>query len=103
MMHFPLFQIFPLFSRNFLTLWKIFQILPFPKNSRFSFTKISEDLFLVINHKFLISPLFSLFHYISPTASRKLLFPPTLKNFPSVLDKSSAFYILYTYFVSPLL
>src|SRR6218665_2192893 len=30
MMHFPLFQISPLFSKNFRTLRKIFTILPFP-------------------------------------------------------------------------
>ena len=55
------------------------------KISRFSSAKISDDLFLVIDHKFRIYPLFSLFQYISP------LF---YKNSP-------AFYILYVYFVSP--
>ena len=32
MMHFPPFSDFPLFSKKFLTLWKIFNILPFPTN-----------------------------------------------------------------------
>jgi len=32
-MHFPLFQILPLFSKKIRTPWKIFKILPFQKNS----------------------------------------------------------------------
>jgi len=59
--------------------------------------------FLVINHKFQISPLFSLFQYISSPVSRKLLFPPTFTNFPSVLEKLTCFYILFVYFVAPLI
>jgi len=84
-MHFPLFQISPLFSKNFQT-GKFSQ-----KISRFPSAKISDDLsFLVIDHKFRISPLFSLFQYISPF-SRKLLFPPTFKNSPPVLEKFTCF------------
>src|SRR6218665_874677 len=53
--------------------------------SRFSSAKISDD-FLVIDHKFRISPIFPVSVHFSPV-SRKLLFPPTLKNFPPVLEK----------------
>src|SRR6218665_2147593 len=49
---------------------------------RFSSAKISDQLVLVIDHKFLISPLFSVFQYISfpPPISRKSLFPSTFRN-----------------------
>src|SRR6218665_2852742 len=78
-----MFQIFPLFSKYFRTLRKIFTILPFPdKFIDFHPPKFLMTLFLVINHKyFRIPPLFSLFRYISPT----------LTNFPSVLDKFTCF------------
>src|SRR6218665_88392 len=59
MMHFaPCFRFHTLFPKEFLTPWKISQILPFPKIFfRFSSTKISDDLFLVINQTFILSPL----------------------------------------------
>ena len=90
MMHFPPpFQIFPLFSKNFQTLWKIFQILPFPeKFLDFIRQNFWWPFFLVIDLKFRISPLF---RYISPPVSRKLLFPPTFKNFPPVFEKFTCF------------
>src|SRR6218665_107075 len=47
--------------------------------------------FLVIDHKFRISPLFSLFQYISPSVSRKLFFPPYFYKFPPVLGKFTCF------------
>src|SRR6218665_2339056 len=75
MMHFPpLFQISLLFSKNFQTLRKIFTILPFPeKFLDFSSAEISDDL--LFSHQPQISnfPLFSMFQYISPPVSRKLL------------------------------
>jgi len=47
-------------------------------------------------------PLFSLFQYISPPVSQKLLFPPYFEKFAPLFSKNSpAFYILYVYFVSP--
>src|SRR6218665_680520 len=50
---------FPPVFENFRTLRKIFKILPFPeKISRFSSAEISDDLSLVIDHKFRISPYF---------------------------------------------
>src|SRR6218665_3789587 len=87
MMHFPLlFQISPLFSRNFRTLIKIFAILLFP------------DKFLDFPPIFPVS-----IHF--PSVSRKLFFPPTLTNFPLCFTQIHllfrSFYIVYVYFVSP--
>src|SRR6218665_3149624 len=83
MMHFPpLFQIFPLFSKNFQTPWKICQLLPFPdKFFHFHPPKFLMTFFLVIDHKFRISPLFSLFSYISPSFPKIFISPPTSTNF----------------------
>src|SRR6218665_2755767 len=47
--------------------------------------------FLVIDHKFRISPLFSLFQYIFPLFRENYSFPPTFTNFPPVLDKFTCF------------
>src|SRR6218665_1172080 len=56
MMHFPLFHISPLFSKNFKTLWKISKMLPFPeKNFDFHPPKFLMTFFLIIDHKFQIS------------------------------------------------
>jgi len=75
MMHFPpLFQISPYFRKNF-ELWRnLSKFYFFPKNF-FIFIRRNFwwPFLLVIDHKFRIFPLFSLF--------------PTLTNFPSVLDK----------------
>src|SRR6218665_1994866 len=49
------------------------------------------QFFLVIDHKFQISPLFSLFQYISPLFRENYSFPPTLTNFPPLLDKFTCF------------
>src|SRR6218665_696883 len=99
MMHFrPLLQIsHPLFSKKFLTLWKIFNILPFPeKFLDFHPPKFLMIFFLVIDHKFRISPYFPCFGPFPPV-SRKLLFPlPTLTNFPPCFRK---IHLLFTYFL----
>jgi len=90
-MHSPLFQIFPLFSKKFQTLWKMSKMLPFPeKFLNFHPSKSLMTFFIVIDHKFRISP-FSLFRYISPSVSRKLLFPPYFQKFPPVLEKFTCF------------
>src|SRR6218665_2940093 len=92
-----LFQIQPIFSfqKSFQTLSKISKILPFPeKFSRFLSAKISDDLFLVIDHKFRISPYFPCFSTFPPVW-RKLLFSPTFKNFPSFRK----IHLLFTYFM----
>src|SRR6218665_1111638 len=62
MMHFPPVSDFPLFSRIFLTFWKISEILPFSyKISHFHPPKFLTTFFLFIHHKFLISPFFTAF------------------------------------------
>src|SRR6218665_4169398 len=87
MMHFTLFQISPIFPKNFRTPRKIVTILPFP------------DKFLDIHPpKFLMTffPLFSLFHYISPRFRENYYFPPTLTNFPPLCFRQ--IHLLFTYF-----
>ena len=79
----PLFQICPLFLKNFRTFWIFFTILPFPeKFLDFHPPKFLMTLFLVIGHKSRISPLFSLIQYISPLFREHFSFPPTFPNFP---------------------
>ena len=56
-------------------------------------------LFLVIDHKFRISPIFPVSVHFLPV-SRKLLFPPTFKNFLPVLEKFTCF--LHTLCVHPM-
>src|SRR6218665_893914 len=46
---------------------------------------------LVIDHKFRISPLFSVFQYISPLFGENYYFPPPLNNFPPILEKFTCF------------
>src|SRR6218665_469100 len=103
MMHFPpLFQISPLFPKKFRTFRNFFTILPFPeKFLDFHPPKfLMTFFFLVIDHKFRNSPLFSLFQYISPLVSRKLFFPPLLLQLsPPVLGKFTCF--LHTLRVFP--
>src|SRR6218665_4036331 len=70
-----------------------------PKNFRFSSAKIS-DLFLVIRHKFRISPLFPCFN-LFPSHFGKFFFPLLLQYFPSDFVKLTCFYIFYVYFVPP--
>src|SRR6218665_2427383 len=93
MMHYPSFRFAPIFERFSNSMENLnFKHFTFSQNIlRFSSAKISDDLFLVIDDKFRISrfPLFSLFQY--PPGSRKLLFPPTLTNFPSVFEKFTCF------------
>src|SRR6218665_247603 len=98
MMHFPPCFIFPLFPKDFLTPWKISQILPFPeKLSRFHPPKFLMTFFLVINHKFRIPPVFAnSIHF--PPISTKLFFPPYFCKIPPDFVKLTCFYILYMYF-----
>ena len=101
-MHFPLFQIFPLFPRNFLTPWKISQILPFPEK----FLNFHPPKFLMtfFSHQPLISnlPLFSLFQYISPYLEKKLFFLPYFKKFSlPVFAKFTCFLHTLGFLVSP--
>src|SRR6218665_437043 len=86
MMHFPpMFQISPLFSKNFQTLWKIFSILPFPeKILHFHPPKFLMTFFLVIDHKFRISPYFPCFSTFPPCFAKIIICPPNFQNFPPV-------------------
>src|SRR6218665_427031 len=88
MMHFPLFQISTLFPKIFQPPWKIFTISSFPKNIfQFSYAKISDDRFLVIDSEFRISPLFWENYYSS--------------YFFKFFVRFTCFYILFLFFVSP--
>src|SRR6218665_3064534 len=76
----PLFQISPLFSKHFQALWKIFIC------SRKDFHP-SKFLMTFFSHRPQISNFpsyFSCFSTLPPPVSRKLLFPPTFKNFPTL-------------------
>src|SRR6218665_3198244 len=91
MMHFPLFQISPLFSKHFQTLWKICNILPFPeKFLDFHRPKFLMTSFLVIDHKFRISPYFPCFSTFPPCFA-KFIITPYFEKLPPVLDKITFF------------
>jgi len=79
MMHFPLFQISPLFSKNFQTA-KFSKFDLFPK---YLSIFIRQNFWWpFISHRPQISnfPPFSLFQYIFPPVSQKLLFPLCLRK-----------------------
>ena len=57
--------------------------------------------FLVFDYKFRISPLFSLFEYISPYFWKIIVSPLLLQILPDFV-KFTCFYILYVFLVSPL-
>ena len=70
MMHFPLFQISPLFQKNFRTFRIFFTILPFPeKFLDFHSPKFLMTFFLSSTTNFEFSTFF-------PSVSRILFFPP---------------------------
>ena len=98
MMHFPLFQISPLFAKNFQTPWEFFSIFP-QKNVRFHPPKMSDDPFLVIHWKFCISPR-KIVHF--PSISRKLFFSPYFFKFPPDFIKFMGFLHTLHIFRSPL-
>src|SRR6218665_2091376 len=93
MMHFSLlFQIFPLFSKNFRAFRKMLTILPFPdKFLHFHPPKFLMTFFLVIDHKFRISPLFSLFSTFPPCFAKIILSLLLLQIFPPVFNKFTCF------------
>src|SRR6218665_1239422 len=94
MMHFPLFQIPPLFPKKFLT----------ENFIKFTF---SREMFLFSSAKFFShKPQISnspYFHYFNtfPLFRQNYSFLPTFTNVPSVFGKFTCFYILYVFFVSP--
>src|SRR6218665_3622961 len=87
MMHFPSVSDFPLFSKQFQTLWKIFKILPF--REKFLDFHLPKFLMTFFSHRPQISN-------FPPPVSRKLLFTPTLKNFPLYFRK---IHLLFTCFM----
>src|SRR6218665_3010441 len=92
MMHFPLFQISSLFSKNFQTVENVQNFNFSHKFFHFHPPKFLMTFLLVIDHTFRISPsIFSVSVHFPPV-SRKLLFPPTLKNFPPVFQKFTCFF-----------
>src|SRR6218665_1728633 len=89
MMHFPLFQISPLFSKKFLTFWKISESLPFPdKISYFHPPKFLTTFFRISTP---VLPV--LLHF--PSDSRKFIIPPYFSKFPPCFRKIQQ---LFTYF-----
>src|SRR6218665_547168 len=87
MMHFPPVSDLPLFSTKFSDSVENFQNFTFSRNIfRFSYAKISNDLFLIIDHKFRISLIFALFQYISLCFAKIIISLPTLKKFPPVFE-----------------
>src|SRR6218665_3975867 len=73
---------FPLFQENFQTLLKSFKILPFSEKFHDFHPPKFLMTFFVIDHKFRISLLFSLFQYISPLFSENYYSPYFSKIFP---------------------
>src|SRR6218665_1765553 len=82
MMHFPPVSDFPPIFENFSDSEENFHNFTFSRQiSGFSSAEISDDLFLVIDHKFRISSLFSLFQYISPLFCENYYFSPYFDKF----------------------
>src|SRR6218665_2104923 len=90
MMHFsPCFRFPPIFDK-FSDSVENFQNVTFSRqNFRFSSAKISDDLFLVIDHKF--SPYFPCFSTCTPCFAKIIISPPTFKNFLPVFEKFTCF------------
>ena len=103
-MHFPPVSDFPPIFEKFSDSEENFHNFTFSrKNSLFSSAEISDDL--LFSHRPQISnfpPIFPVSVHFPPV-SRKLLFPPTLTNFPSVLDKFTYFLHTLRVFHFPLL
>src|SRR6218665_893367 len=92
---------FPPYFRKIFGLSEFFYNFTFSRKiSSLSSAKISDDFFLVINHKFRISSYFRSFSTFPPV-SRKLFFPPYFYNFPPVLGKFTCFLHTLRVFRSP--
>src|SRR6218665_522315 len=94
MMHFPpLFQIFPLFPKNFLTPCKISQILPFPGNFfGFHLPKfLMTLLFWSSATNFEFPPYFRYVNTFPPIFRQNYSFHSTFINFPPVFSKFTCF------------
>src|SRR6218665_572084 len=103
MMHFPPVSDFPPpFSKNFLTLKKIFTILPF--SEKFLDFHPPKFLMTFFSHRpqILNSPIFPVSVHFPPI-SRKLLFPTYFDKFPPILDNFICFLHTLRVFRYPLL
>jgi len=103
---FPLFSVFPLFPRNFSVCFSVenFPDLAFSgKISDFHPPKFLMTFFLVIDYKFVISPLFSLFKSVSRYFEENFHFPPTFAHFPPDFIKFPRFLHTFCEFRLPLL
>src|SRR6218665_1383405 len=96
MMYFPLFKI-TLFPKTIVSLrGKLLQFPVSPQNSRFSSSKISDDLlFVVIDSKFRISLCFPCFCTL-PVFRENYHFPLLLQLSPDFV-KFTCFYILFVF------
>src|SRR6218665_2879969 len=86
MMHSPLVSDFPLYFRKLFRLYrKLSQFYLFPEECLdFDPPKFLMTFFLVIDHKFRISPLFSLFQYISLPCFPKIIISLYFSKFPPI-------------------
>src|SRR6218665_3282879 len=102
MMHFPPVSDFPPISEKFSDFLNFFYNFTFSeKFLHFHPPKFLMTFFLVIDHKFRISPLFSLFQYIPPCFAKIILSPYFYKFPPPVLDKFTCFLHTLRVFCSP--
>src|SRR6218665_1954604 len=97
MMHFPPVSDFPpIFPKKFLTFWKISQIFPFPEEiSHFHPPKFLTTFFLVIDHKFRISPYFPCFTTFPPPIRENVQFTPLFQKLPPVSKKFNSFTCIF--------
>src|SRR6218665_420375 len=97
MMHFPCFR-FPPYFRKMFRRSKILKMLPFPEKfldfhpQKFLMTSF---FFLVIDHKFRMSPCFPCFGTF-PFCFAKIIIPPYFHKFPPCFRK---IHLLFTYFM----
>ena len=77
-----------------------FRFFPILKKFRFSSAKNPYDLFLVIDHRFWMSPYFACFSTFPPWLAN-IIISPYFHKFPPLFSENSlAFYILCVYFPS---
>ena len=95
-MHFPLFQISPLFSKNLHTLWKLFKILPFHKKIiDFNPSKFLMIFFRSSTTNFEFPPIFPVAVHF-PLFRENYYFPHLLCKIALCFRK---IHLLFTYFM----
>src|SRR6218665_476131 len=103
MMHFPPVSDFPPVSEKFLDFQKNVKNVTFSRKiSRLSSAEISDDLFFSHRPQILnFPPIFAVSVHFPPVL-QKLLFPPTLTNFPLCFTQIHLLFTYFAwYFVSP--